>query len=890
MRTYTVTLYANDGTSYRGASNAITAKVAEMGSLSWSLDEQLTKATPGDLTLKIWDEDGAVWTWLESNLGSTEAGTGKAQLFPPWIVVTTETSTPQFIGTVDPAGMSRDIVTNVIELAAKDWSAMLANIALEGTLWMRDAPKVSGSRASVGPWTGTADPVFYAYGVTNYLSFSLTDAAAIMAGVQQGDSVTLTGTPSGTFKVAWVDVLYSGYYSGGTSPYEISVALSGFTSVSGNSYGMTRTIATLGDSAGYTLTANLLSADTVIKLNTVDYLVPGDVLQTVTGTEFTIEDIDTERLEVILGSEAGSDVNSGEILYLNQDSKETLIFQEAQALVDEAVKPYKADLSRLGSPTSSTPVLSWLPIRNGAQLLRGVSDIEPTLTNLKIIGTGNASYTGSPSAGWTEGTIGTRIVDWTTQQTAAPSSLMPDTTPANAPMMGSRNRIYGNWKNTNPVNLDSSWNQITPTYDSALIYPSVIMAHDYSQLRRIICTNPGSGTSSLSETRWSGSAWSGATVAAWPIASWFPISMVPMIGTNATTGPVAPQGKALLALCVSPFGGAYELQLAFAAGGFYRLSVTLDCEGAKLRTTPWGVYLVGAKGLYGKVTFSGSALAMTPVYLGAALIPSTFCATSATDVYCMGRLTTAPDLQGKTITEVHLFKLHATPAAGTVMLLRDEKVQVGIPRLGSVVRDPSNAARIVGLFGNRMFQISASLPTTIERVRAIGMNGGELVEHVAQALNAMVVTLPTGKLQLVGRTQTGTYTAVTVDRTKVTQTRLSENFFSVVRVSGAKDDIYQDAWGITKGGKALEIDSQPCIWTDGAAFAMASAYAEFFGVPRRKEVQSWFSEDPNAVPAWEALAPWQIIRPTGSSRDWFLMGLTYNLVKGDAEATLLEKV
>ncbi len=890
MRAYTITLYVNDGTANRGSSNSIGANLADMGSLSWSLDEQLTKATPGDLTLKLWDEDGSLWTWLDTQLNTTIAGA--AQLFPPWIVVTFA-GTTVFLGLVDPAGVQRDIKTNIIELAAKDWSVMLTNLSLDGADWQRPLPKVISSRTGVGPWTGTMDPTLYNYGIRNVLQFNPVTDLAILSSVQAGDTVTITGTPSGSFKVISVGASYSGFYDNGNTPYQLQIEFdAAFVAVSGNSYSVSRPSATLGDSPYYTVVGNRAETEFVMKLDTVDWLSPGDVLQTVAGAEIAVEDIDTERNEVINSAQIGTALRDGDKLYLSESSKETIIYAEAKELLTKAVRPYAVNLSRLAPPTGSTPVMSWLPLKSNGQYLRGVSDLEPTLTAVRILGSNNAAYTGSPTLGWTEGTTGTRVVDWTCQQSAAPASLMPDTTPANAPMMGSRNRVYREWKNVYPANLDGSWNQIAPTYDATLAYPSAIICHDYSQLRRIICTNPSSGTASLSETRWTGSAWTGATVAAWPIASWYPVSMVPMIGTAATTGPVAPQGKALLALAYGP-AGAVELQLAFAAGGFYRLALTSEFNGAKLRTTPWGVFLLSKAGYFGKVSFSGSALSVSGSNMGNAssgLIPTTFCATSATDIYCMGQLTTDPDAQGKTITEVHLYKLSSAPASGVNPVLRSEKVMTGAPRLAVAVRDPSSSTRILGLFGNRLFQISATLPTTIERVRATGMTGAELVEHIAQVLNALVVPRATGEIQIVGRTQTGARTDVTVDRTKVSQVRLSENFFSVVRVVGANEDIYQDAFGATKGGRALEIDSQPCIWTEGGAYALALAYAEFFGAPRRVEKQSWFSDDPNATPIWETLLPWQIIRPTGSTRDWFLMGLSYNLVKGEAEVTLLEKV
>jgi hypothetical protein len=232
-----------------------------------------------------------------------------------------------------------------------------------------------------------------------------------------------------------------------------------------------------------------------------------------------------------------------------------------------------------------------------------------------------------------------------------------------------------------------------------------------------------------------------------------------------------------------------------------------------------------------------------------------------------------------------------TPTLTANPVTRSEKITNGYPRLAMVVRDPSTSARLIGLFGGRLFQVSATLPTTIERIRPTGMSGAELVEFVAQAINAQVVPLPTGYVQLVGRAQpTGAPTAISVDRVKILQRRISENFFSVVRVSGMPQDVYQDAYGATNGGTALEISNQPCIWSDGGAYALASIYASFFGVPRRKEIHTWFYDDANAAPPWESLMPWTVITVNGSAKNWLYTGLSYDLVKGEAEVTLLEQV
>lgn len=883
-RVVDVTLYVNDGQGFIGASNSITTKMADVGDISWSLDEQLTKVSLSSLAIKVWDEDGAVWTWLEDTIGTTVLGS--PQLFPPWIVVKIG-STKLFEGFIDLATINRDVKEGVIELSAQDWSVMLRDIPLEAAEWSRPYPKVISTRTSKGPWDmSVMYSGFSGRWIFNHVTFSNpAQLADVKAFLQVEDTITLTPTGA-VIKIYFIRT-------------EVDHVIALFTLESGSlpattaDYTGIRGVQTTSNRAYYLVTKNALDTDFVVAVDTVEALCPTDKVVNAEDASFTIMDIDTERKELISESPIGMTLTAGDYLYLEAESRETLVWEDAPTLIQRAALPYTVDTSRMNLPTVPHPILAWLPTNAQGVSLAGPHDIEATLTALRIIGTGSISYTGSPDTGWVQGVATTRFVNWTDQLASAPAYLMPDTTPQDAPDYGGRTRVFLDWKTVHPVYQDIDWTPKDPaTYNPGRDFATTTVCFDYSQFRRIIITNPTDSTAStLAEYRWNGSAWTGPTAGTWPLANCKVISAAPMIGVNATTGPVSPQGRAIVAACI--VGGNYEVQIAFA-GALRRVTVGHGLEGARIVTTAQGVWIV-AKGGYGRITTDGTNVAVAWANVGGSgvvLLPNTFDTIDGTEMFCLGVAKgTTTDKEPKSITETRLFTLMPTPVADTNPVLRSERIIGAAPRLACMVKEPGKN-RIVGLVGGRLFQVSATLPSTVERIRAVGMTGAELLEHLCQVLNCIAVPLPNGTIQIVGRVPAvgDSVTALSVDRVSVNQQRISENFFSVVRVSGIDGDSYSDAYGAVKGGRALEIDSQPAIWSEGGCFALASSYADFFGYPRRLEKHEWFFEDANGTPVWESILPWSQVTVTGSSRTWFLMGLSFNLVKGQAQATLLEKV
>ena len=139
VRVIAASLWQNLGTGEPGASLDLSGRMISVGQLSWSADEQLTKVSPGDLTLKVEDNDGAAWTFIQDSLTITGG------LLPPFILVDVD-GERRFLGVVNPKGLRQEVKTREVEITGQDWSILLANTPLEGPAWERAIPKAAGGR------------------------------------------------------------------------------------------------------------------------------------------------------------------------------------------------------------------------------------------------------------------------------------------------------------------------------------------------------------------------------------------------------------------------------------------------------------------------------------------------------------------------------------------------------------------------------------------------------------------------------------------------------------------------------------------------------------------------------------------------------------------------
>ena len=90
-----VILKQNTGnTAVDGTELDISQYVLTLGSLSWSVDENLTKLSLGDLSLTVTDDNSnTVWDFITDSI-SSDSG-----LLPPWIILNLD-GTQTFIGIV----------------------------------------------------------------------------------------------------------------------------------------------------------------------------------------------------------------------------------------------------------------------------------------------------------------------------------------------------------------------------------------------------------------------------------------------------------------------------------------------------------------------------------------------------------------------------------------------------------------------------------------------------------------------------------------------------------------------------------------------------------------------------------------------------------------------
>jgi hypothetical protein len=205
MRPITCNIYQNNGTSTPGSLIAVTSGSIEgLADKSQQVDgkNNLTKVTPGDITVKVIDPTGAIWVFLTTQLTlipgitawlpsttytkgvsvvangqaytctlagtSSATGTGptgtatsgitdgtcqwgyvqNSGLLPPWIEVFVG-GTREFLGNVDPARvvLHQSADDDSIEIAAFDWSMALSNTYLgapTGSPWVPNYQYVKG--------------------------------------------------------------------------------------------------------------------------------------------------------------------------------------------------------------------------------------------------------------------------------------------------------------------------------------------------------------------------------------------------------------------------------------------------------------------------------------------------------------------------------------------------------------------------------------------------------------------------------------------------------------------------------------------------------------------------------------------------------------------------
>jgi hypothetical protein len=640
-------------------------------------------------------------------------------------------------------------------------------------------------------------------------------------------------------------------------------------------------VAQTSDLRSYYIVTKTVASDAkgvyVLDLDQVDGINPGDILTTLgtaTAQTWTVLQVDAQNLQVVTKEEVTNVVANVSHVFFSTDALQDLVLDDARMAIKRAVSlniqtpnPYSVDFSRYVPPTVPNPVLVWLPLRPlDSQDISTVRDLDQGLTTFQVFGSGASAWRGTPEAGWTAlGSAGAQA-PWSGQLLTAPASIMPWEGPTLAGTLPLRNVVYA-----------SGIRDVNGFTNTSGAIPANNLVYDYLQMRRIQIKSDRS----ITINAWSGTAWGSATTKTWPGA-------VPVLSASVFPG----QSGSILGLTSA------GLQLVPLPNGTASavLGVPTAASDAVLVTTPWGVYLIGSKG-YGRVTYAAGTLSLNWLTLAEnsqSFFPTTFTGLSATEIMVMARFDTDPSTDGqKVTTETHLLRLSANPGSdAAAAVLGTEKLMDGVPRLVGALRDTTQPERIIGHCGGRMFVYGRTLPVSyaIERYTPSGLKAIELIEHVCQILNAVAVPDPLGCLHIISRGNLGNVYPITVDRVEIRDTSTWEHFYSVVRVSSAKDaSILADAWG-TKGEDVLEYAQHPFLWTFSGCAAVAASLSSWFGVRRGYREERWFWTDTNSAAPWEALPPVATVQINGESTKWLVLSLDDDKVGGMATVKLVEIV
>ncbi len=893
MRTFAVTLTANTNSVEAGPSLSLSSSLVEIGAWSREVEKELTKVSPSEQTLKINDADGSVWAWIQAQLavnGATEA------LYPPWLTIDID-GLRWFTGVVYPRQIQRNRRTGAISITAEDWSSTFKSRYLGAKVaeddlnplrnpWLRPYPRVVQNRPSVTQfcwiWYYATNPSGYDY--------------VIWEGPQQfvevGDYVTLdihaqypqfpVGKQYKCYAVGQ-DQLANGSYATdrwwarfeglGQDVWDY-IHHDTMDSPSGI---FTRVPQTTDLRAYYVVTKSVASDASdvhVIDLDTVDGLVAGDVLTTI-GTAskqtWTLLQVDAQALQVVTKETVQGIVAQTTHLFFSDDTLADLVLDDARLAIRRALTlgndggiPYSVDFSRFVPPTVANPVLVWLPLRPmGSQDLSTVRDLDQGIADVRVYGAGTAAWNGTPEMGWVATASASPQAPWASQRLVAPASSMPNESATLAPSAPPSNAV-----------LAMGIRDLVGYSPSTLSVPAVNLLYDYLQMRRLLIRKDRS----VQINAWSGSAWGGDVAATWPGAN-------PVLSASVFPG----EPGSVLGLTVA---GLQLVALPSGAGSNV-VATPAAAADAVLRTTPWGTYLVGAKG-YGLVTYAAGVLSLSWVTLTSAVtsfFPTTFQGLNPNELMVLTRFDTTPTTTGEVTTETHLLRLAAIPPAdASAAVLATEKLMDGAPRLAGALRDATQPERIIGHCGGRLFVYGRTLPAAyaIERYTPSGLKALELVEHICQVLNAVAVPDPLGCLHIISRGLLEAPYDLAVDRVQLNETTTWEHFYSVVRVSSAKDDsILADAWGIP-GGDVLEYSQHPFLWMQSGCSAVAESLASWFAIPRGYREETWFWSDPNTAAPWEFLPPLATIRLNGEASKWLLMSLEDDKVNGQATVKLVE--
>lgn len=647
MREISITLTQNINSTLPGDVLSITENVmAKMGNTSWSVDEQLGKVSPGDMTIEVIDPDDIIWDFINTSLAVNNSS------LPPFLQVSVGGAT-LFTGTVDPSRIVRHLAADqhTIELGATDWSTMLANSQLDTKSFTRPEPRVMTTRSS-------GDQTFPAYipGASAWRYNVARNAIIIPNAVNllaAGNRITSTGWGAKQFTIIRVE---SALPDSGTGQCSLPPYIRGAVGWAIDPYvwptGVPLTVAILdqdfwpypGDAlpynshTGYNHTCTLQASSVTpvsvlsdgnayytvkmavaanpqpevyeIYLDTIDGIMPMDTLMLTQGANaafWTVESVDPER-NVVRTHDAVKNLFVGDRIYFDGKTSSEMVMEDSARMLKLACLPYRCDLSRFKRTELTSPVFAWLPIHS---LLAdddpiAISDIEPAHNSSIVYAGLTTAFSGDPDKGWTGlSSAPIRSADWTSQLDSSPASLMPYVLAYDSTYARRRNRVYHDFNylsvDNGPVvtsGAPSTWTDgWTPAIGST--YP-LIEFYDYLMMRKVKVTSLGL----VFTQHWNGSGYEGDVAITWPTTN--PVRSI----CNAPNSGL-PDGSLV---GITQVGRVMRVEL-YAPGHSSPAPLVVDnlsLTNAELVVTKNGILIMGATG-YAQITPTLAGITMSPV-------------------------------------------------------------------------------------------------------------------------------------------------------------------------------------------------------------------------------------------------------------------------------------
>lgn len=912
-----VILKQNAGdTAISGSELDLSPYLLTLGKLSWSVDENLTKLSLGNLSITCTDDSSnTVWTFISNNLSSSYG------ILPAWLILNID-GVQRFIGIIkESPTRTDDAGTLEITINAVDWSSMLESkrikagddtamnrlntFKIEGA-WAagttiicesvlnkelrRNHDRATVLVASTENANFRVNDWVYFY---NYNTYTDYNKKYQIVG-KQVISVTGIGIRLCLYlaNFQWLEhPVDLQNYNQGSTLYRVYQSVSTATEI----------LPTFIAAESFTVSTAGANPKTTIKLDKIGGLQPGDVLNKITNFSssndpafsVTIVDIDPVTSTIYLSELLNNDLVSGITSFeISEKSLHESVLVPIMPLLGASLQGLgTVDYTSYNPATLPNPCFSFISPLSPAnqnihnETLSAVQEIQPNLTGFDVLGALSA-WTGLPSVGW-DTTSWTKYVNWTEQRATAPAYLMPFySLPALAPADSSPVRGYTRYPGL--VGYDNDVDT-SPTHGTSGV-PVYKYVYDYSNLRYYQFT--AVPTISLMCETWNGSTW--LTTSGFSLTGiGNPIQIVPFKDTISSVG----SGYGLLALYSDGTIKTILSTVSYTATLKDALDPVTNKLQVILKQTSNGIYYLTPNG-YGKIEIISATLKTSWVQI----VDSTsvnqvlsISPISSTFVYANSRILTLAKVSYKksitderTIDDTYLFQLNPIiQARGEDSVYSKNFIVSNIPRATMAVKSPVSED-VLGFMGGRLFQINKTLPDTVERFTSINQSPQAIMEFICSITNSVAIPLVSGIIKLYSRGYNKTPINVTIDQVSNIENRWNKHLASCVVIKGSTDDKGIAVSTTQLSGLTISYSNDVWIRNGSQAQAIAESYLAFFEKARREITQEWFS---TANPApWESLDPMQVITINGGSTQYYLTGLSYDLDTLLATVNLLEVV